>query len=288
MIVSLADDRFPLRLLRVLVVCAALAVSAGCEPKGASGTLRSQAPKPGKRAEKSEIRAVALASDSLKAIPALADPRNDRATLDWAMSRLKRGRWNEGYAELVEVAALAPRISWHGASIRAAGEGIWRGERLEGFDALVGDLLGATLVDAQDELWTAWRELDRAGNPESARKWLSEPPPWPPASIEKYLRREGENSMALIETLASELAPTAAIRAWLVRSWLSPSRPVDDSLLSELARAADGRLCAEPRLRAWLRAEWTASARQRYRRVSRMVGNSQPQSASAEKSRSSP
>ncbi len=101
---------------------------------------------------------------------------------------------------------------------------------------LVADLLGATLVDAQDELWTAWKALERAGYPDSARKWLCEPPPWPPASIEKYLHREGEGSMALIETLAAELSPTAGVRAWLVRSWLSPPRPVDDSLLTELAR----------------------------------------------------
>ena len=33
-------------------------------------------------------------------------------------------------------------------------------------DSLVADLLGATLVDAQDELWAAWRSLERAGYPD--------------------------------------------------------------------------------------------------------------------------
>ena len=33
------------------------------------------------------------------------------------------------------------------------------------FDSLVADLLGATLVDAQDELWGAWEVLERAGSP---------------------------------------------------------------------------------------------------------------------------
>ena len=32
-------------------------------------------------------------------------------------------------------------------------------------ESLVADLLGATLVDAQDELWAAWSALERAGSP---------------------------------------------------------------------------------------------------------------------------
>jgi hypothetical protein len=145
-------------------------------------------------------------------------------------------------------------------------------------ESLVADLLGATLVDAQDELWTAWSAMERAGSPEPARMWLTEPPPWPPASIEKYLKREGENAMALVETLAAELSPLPAARGWLIRSWLSPPRIVDAALLTEMARAADGALCREPRFRAWLRAEWTASARQRYRRVTRLAAKTQPSS----------
>ena len=74
-------------------------------------------------------------------------------------------------------------------------------------NSLVADLLGATLVDAQDELWAAWNALERAGSPEPAHKRLTEPPAWPPASVEKYLKREGENAMSLIETLAGELSP---------------------------------------------------------------------------------
>ena len=94
------------------------------------------------------------------------------------------------------------------------------------FESLVADLLGATLVDAQDELWTAWEVLEHRIS-EPAHKWLSEPPPWPPASIEKYLKGEGEHAMALIETLAGELSPRPAVRGWLIRSWLSPPRVVD-------------------------------------------------------------
>jgi hypothetical protein len=83
-----------------------------------------------------------------------------------------------------------------------------------GVESLIADLLGATLVDAQDELWAAWSLLEHADSPEPARQWLTEPPPWPPASIEKYLRREGENAMSLIETLAAELSPQPAARSW--------------------------------------------------------------------------
>jgi hypothetical protein len=137
----------------------------------------------------------------------------------------------------------------------------------------VADLLGATLVDAQDELWTAWRALEGVADRERALAWLVEPPPWPPASVSRYLGQGGERAMALIETLSVEVAPTAAARAWLKRSWLSPARLVDQVFLAELSQAAEGKLCREPRFRAWLRLEWTAWARQRYRRVARWAGS---------------
>ncbi len=81
--------------------------------------------------------------------------------------------------------------------------------------------------------------------------------------------------MALIETLSAEVAPEPPARAWLLRSWLAPARSVDEELLFDLTQAADGRLCREVRFRAWLREEWTAWARQRYRRVTRWA-HSQP------------
>lgn len=140
-------------------------------------------------------------------------------------------------------------------------------------DSLLADLLGATLVDSQEELWTAWATLNRAGQPARAAMWLMQAPPWPPASIEKL---EGDNSEVLVQTLIEQLAPDADLRAWLSRSWLGAKRRVDGPLLEEIARAADGRLAREPRFRAWLRAEWTAWARQRYRRVTRTVTGLKP------------
>lgn len=139
---------------------------------------------------------------------------------------------------------------------------------------LLADLLGSTLVDAQDELWTAWNVLERAGSPSAQLHALTEPPPWPPASIAKIVDREGGPAMAMIEALAGQIATEPASRAWLIKSWLSPRRSIDFSVLDDLTRANDGRLDREPRFRDWLRAEWTAWARQRYRRVVRAIENS--------------
>jgi hypothetical protein len=139
--------------------------------------------------------------------------------------------------------------------------------------ALLADLLGATLVDAQDELWAAWAMLEQAGHPKRAEHWMTEPPPWPPASVAKLIQRRDEGGV-LLDTLLHEIVPEADLRNWLLRSWLAEPRLVDGRLLQELAGAGDGRLAREPRFRAWLRGEWTAWARQRYRRVARQVATS--------------
>jgi hypothetical protein len=75
----------------------------------------------------------------------------------------------------------------------------------------------------------------------------------------------------MIDDLAAQLVPDPELRFALVQSWLRPRRLIDDSLLAGLARTSAGRLVQEPRFRAWLRAEWAAWARQRYRRVARMA-----------------
>jgi hypothetical protein len=241
---------------------------------------------------------------ALAALAVWNDPRGDRASLNRAMGRLAALGWREGYAELVQTAAVRERFGRSSASEAASssadfvaiartasgpgpaqeflrflcetqgaragpGPGVSDLGSSASFSTLVADLLGATLVDAQDELWTAWRALGGLSDRERALAWLVEPPPWPPASVSKYLGRDGERAMALIETLSVEVAPDAPARAWLKRSWLSPARLVDRAFLAELSQAAEGQLCREPRFRAWLREEWTAWARQRYRRVAR-------------------
>ena len=264
---SITPDRLPAGLTHAIVACVTAGVLAGCEPRSTNMNVE-----PGGQIS------LAVSTAAANAKRRLADPRNDPVTLAWAMKELEPDRWHEGYARLVELAARSPRIAWHGE-----GTSIVPGrDSAPGEGGLFADLLGSTLVDAQDELWVAWQALERAGFTGAARRWLTEPPPWPPASIKRYLERDSETSMAMIETLAAELAPEPAVRAWLIRSWLRPARPVDGRLLAELAGAADGRLEREPRLRAWLVAEWTASARQRYRRVARLAGGLQPDRLAAE------
>ncbi|MBV8311076.1 MAG: hypothetical protein JO344_11890, partial [Planctomycetaceae bacterium] len=183
--------------------------------------------------------------------------------------------WNEGAAIL--------RGNWHAPQARAFlryladHHGATPGRESPDLDPevsdLLADLLGATLVDAQEELLIAASALARAGDSASARAqaWLTEPPPWPPASVEKLQTRGGDIALAMVQDLAGQIAPDPEPRFWLVQSWLRPARPIDHSMLTELARAAGGRLVREPRFRAWLRGEWTAWARQRYRRVARLA-----------------
>jgi hypothetical protein len=149
-----------------------------------------------------------------------------------------------------------------------------------GSESLLADLMGATLVDARAELVAAWDALDAAGRPDRPLTWMTQAPPWPPASVGKILGRES-NAMPMLETLIGQIAPDADVRAWLLQSWLSPPRLVDVALLDELAGAVDGRLAREPRFRSWLRSEWTAWARQRYRRVARQAGGWRPPEAGA-------
>ncbi len=119
-------------------------------------------------------------------------------------------------------------------------------------DDLLADLLGATLVDAQDELRVAWTRLETSGHPARAERWMVEPPPWPPASV-ALLTARGPEGLALLETLLAQVAPDIESRDWLRRSWLDRSRHVEGKLLDDLAGAAGGRLAGSPTFRAWLR-----------------------------------
>jgi hypothetical protein len=155
---------------------------------------------------------------------------------------------------------------------------------------LVAELVGATLVDPQDELWAAWSALNRsgAGAPDQALKWMTEPPPWPPASIARLLARGDSDALSSVDALAQEIAPEAPVRVELMRSWLAAGRALDRDALSALAHLADGRLIAEPRFRAWLRAEWTVWARQRFRRVERIALARRPSSLIPQPSSTNP
>jgi hypothetical protein len=226
--------------------------------------------------------------------PAIVDPRDDPAALARVVADLGRGDWASQYAGLVRRAAVGralrpvpdDRPPWEGMAVVKAGrhrdDAVAFLEAQAGpggrepaatrpgrADGLVADLIGATTVDARDELRAAWTTLERNGHPAAAEAPFREAPPWPPASVTK-LRSEPADA-PLLETLAEQVAPGPDERAWLLEVWARPTRPIDGALLDELAGAASGRLAREPRFRAWLRAEWTAWARQRYRRVARVA-----------------
>lgn len=142
---------------------------------------------------------------------------------------------------------------------------------------LTAELLGATLVDAREDLKEAAQSIADAGRPRLAVERLAEPPPWPPASILQL--RDDPSRAEDLDALADELTTGLACRAWLRTSFDRPRTVIDGSILAELAAVDDGRLARSPHFRAWLRAEWAAWAGQWYRWVGRRAadrGGAQP------------
>ncbi len=229
------------------------------------------------------------------------DDHLDARFLERARADLSRGSWAEGYARLVQGAELPGKVESPSKESEGVGllpEGDHRSlaneflaflvEQREAkpeapregtnpvADGLLADLLRATLIDSREELDAARLALQAPGDHGRSSRWMTEPPPWPPASVAKILAGDGDRAMTLIETLAGQIAPEERLRSWLLRSWLTPTRPIDGAFLDELSKAEDGRLAREPRFRSWLRAEWTAWARQRYRRVARLARAGMP------------
>jgi hypothetical protein len=140
--------------------------------------------------------------------------------------------------------------------------------------SLLADLLHATLVAAQPELRQAWAVLRVAKSrgtdtASRAEHWIVQPAPWPPASVE--LLKTKPRARTLLWELAVQLTSTAARRDWLLAQFDRDAGCLDGSVLLPLAECDDGRLGFEPRFRTWLRAEWQAWARQRYRRAARLA-----------------
>ena len=140
--------------------------------------------------------------------------------------------------------------------------------------ALLGDLLHAVFGENWTEFHQAWSAIRRAPTPsmegrELAERWILQPPPWPPASVE-LLKTRPAASLLLTE-LVTQLSSTKVSRAWLQGQFEGPARLVDASLLAEIGLVDDQGLVCEPRFRNWLRAEWSAWAGQRYRRAGRLA-----------------
>jgi hypothetical protein len=239
---------------------------------------------------------------------ALGDPRDDPALLAWLRAYLEGASWPVRFAGLARLAAsrtkgpdgppsslfalpadfcyvegaaalrdtgreaLAARLIAEAASRAGEGPRPSPDDFEDAREGLLADLLGACFVDARAELVSASEAIERhESDPrvDRAAFWMVQPPPWPPASV--GVLRAAEESADLVEVLADQVASAPDSRAWLLRSWSGAERPIDGPLLGEIAEADGGRLAREPRFRAWLRGEWLAWARQRYRRAARIA-----------------
>jgi hypothetical protein len=139
------------------------------------------------------------------------------------------------------------------------------------------ELAAATIAEPQADRQAVLARL--AELPPRAQALLVEPPPWPPASLVRWRRRmdDGDAQVnAWFQNLARELAPIHSERAALSQSWLDPPRPIGPDRIRELIAPPAPDFLQNPRVRAWLHAEWSAWARQRYRRILRLIDPTLP------------
>jgi hypothetical protein len=198
-------------------------------------------------------------------------------TLSLDSPRRPGPRWNHQEGAAIVSTARDPWLAWNFLQFATREHADRPDSELVAVDPalgwLVADLLGSTLVDAHEALAAAWSAVVEADRPAVWEERLTALPPWPPGSVLKL--RDRSDGEALIDILAEQVAPDAEARAWLLASWETPG-DLDGDRLRALARAADGRLASEPRLRSWLRGEWTAWARQRYRWIARHAREVEP------------
>jgi len=133
--------------------------------------------------------------------------------------------------------------------------------------AITDDLASIILFECRSDIQDAWVSIENSTGElrQRAEKYLTELPPWPPASIQDLQKRRGfEYVVALVEQMAAD----GDERDWLIREFQNPETKVNPELLDQ---ALNGHLQGSIRFRTWLRAEWTAWIRQRCRRVTRYL-----------------
>ncbi len=129
------------------------------------------------------------------------------------------------------------------------------------------DMGSIILKSCLTELRSAWQTIETTTGELriKAEKYITELPPWPPASIQDLQKRRGfEYVVALVEQMAAD----AGERDWLIQEFQSPQDLLN---LQKLDQAQNGRLQNSIRFRAWLKAEWRAWIQQRCRRVTRYL-----------------
>lgn len=125
-------------------------------------------------------------------------------------------------------------------------------------------------LDCRPELIQAWSEIQAAVSerrPE-AEKYLTTPPPWPPASIQRLRQERG---FEFVVALADQLAIDAAQRDVLIDEFGKPDGLLDFRMIESADR---GRLASSSRFVDWLHAEWAAWVKQRCRRTVRYLRSS--------------
>ena len=91
-------------------------------------------------------------------------------------------------------------------------------------DSLASDLLGATLVDAQDELRKAIEEVEKAGSP-AGRGFASDAASSLAAGLGgEAVEERGRRATTLIETLAGQIAPESGAAALAVAKLAAASK----------------------------------------------------------------
>lgn len=134
-------------------------------------------------------------------------------------------------------------------------------------DSFRRDLATIVTHDLRDKIREVWRVIEPAGGELRTRveTYLTELPPWPPASVTSLQKRRGfEFVVALIE----QVAANGDQRTWLVQNFQEAPNPLQMELLDQ---ALDGSFLKNIRFRAWIRAEWKAWINQRCRRAIRYV-----------------
>lgn len=125
-------------------------------------------------------------------------------------------------------------------------------------------------LDCRDELIETWAEIQATTGerrPE-AETYLTTPPPWPPASIQRLRQVRG---FEYVVALADQLAIDATQRDVLIDEFGKPDGLLDFRVIESADR---GRLAGSTRFVAWLHAEWAAWVKQRCRRTVRYLRSS--------------
>ena len=152
-------------------------------------------------------RSSPLALARVKAGFAASSWHAEYASFAYPTLRLSHGHAGGGLEEGTAVVrgARNPEAAWAFMGLFDDPEPAPSRDEPPGSDQLLADLLGAAFVDAREEQVAAMRAVERAGLPLRWLDWMTQAPPWPPASITRMIERP-RGPAATPERLATLLA----------------------------------------------------------------------------------